>query len=440
MVDRIDPINSLIEYVNEIKPFHSKIIETLTEYVYSENINVTMTDLAKFDIGVVVEGVDIIDINSNLNSNEIGGSYGVGPYDSSPSHPVIAVNITLTQGAFDPIAPGFDVDNNTVAIPADQTALYRPGRNVEVILSKFNTTTGLTTEITSLIFTILSSTFEENQQTNGIINTPLTRLVLSGLNATTEVLNDDEQFVATVNLEPSTFNSVVIGYGSAARVFYTQISPTPTPQASQMQIADEDFLNGTYANSIIFDGDVVISYPFNSKLTITLASGERNTFNVVNSFYDSTNDKTVVRLLEDLDGGVDYVGAEIIELFTGYDDIFIRSVGQRQSQDTTEGLARTRVLENINFGWVDSDGEVLIGKQYVIKEIRDQNTILINGDASDIISNGDQVKIIKSEDVSNDGTYQVTDIISTGIETIVEVSGSLTNSTGSIHRGWLETT
>ena len=36
MSDITDPIDGLVRFVEEIKPFHSKVIEVLTEYVYTK--------------------------------------------------------------------------------------------------------------------------------------------------------------------------------------------------------------------------------------------------------------------------------------------------------------------------------------------------------------------------------------------------------------------
>jgi hypothetical protein len=40
----IDPIQGLVDYVSDIKPYHSKIFEVLVEYVYTDMVNVTVVD------------------------------------------------------------------------------------------------------------------------------------------------------------------------------------------------------------------------------------------------------------------------------------------------------------------------------------------------------------------------------------------------------------
>ena len=84
MSDITDPIDGLIRYVSEIKPFHSKIIEVLTEYVYSEDVDITISETALLDEGIFVAGVPVED----NESDQYGGTYGNGPYDNASYFPV----------------------------------------------------------------------------------------------------------------------------------------------------------------------------------------------------------------------------------------------------------------------------------------------------------------------------------------------------------------
>jgi len=51
-IQELDPIQGLIDYVNDIKPFHTKIIEVLSEYVAVENINTTIQEQIIINIGL----------------------------------------------------------------------------------------------------------------------------------------------------------------------------------------------------------------------------------------------------------------------------------------------------------------------------------------------------------------------------------------------------
>lgn len=52
---RTDPIENLVQYTNEVKPYHSKLLDTFVEYIYGEEINVTINDSA--DIGIGLENI-----------------------------------------------------------------------------------------------------------------------------------------------------------------------------------------------------------------------------------------------------------------------------------------------------------------------------------------------------------------------------------------------
>jgi hypothetical protein len=46
----IDPTEGLIQYVQAVKPYHTKVLEVLVEYVYTENLAVTIVDSVVFEL------------------------------------------------------------------------------------------------------------------------------------------------------------------------------------------------------------------------------------------------------------------------------------------------------------------------------------------------------------------------------------------------------
>jgi hypothetical protein len=46
----IDPITGLVDYVKDIKPYHTKIFEVLFEYIYTDNVNTTVKDTLMLNI------------------------------------------------------------------------------------------------------------------------------------------------------------------------------------------------------------------------------------------------------------------------------------------------------------------------------------------------------------------------------------------------------
>ena len=52
MTTTIDPVAGLVSYVEEIKPYHSKIIEVLVEYIHTDCVDVTITEDFELALGV----------------------------------------------------------------------------------------------------------------------------------------------------------------------------------------------------------------------------------------------------------------------------------------------------------------------------------------------------------------------------------------------------
>ena len=47
---RIDPTQGLVDYVNAVKPYHTKLLEVLVEYVYTERVDITVSERWKWDM------------------------------------------------------------------------------------------------------------------------------------------------------------------------------------------------------------------------------------------------------------------------------------------------------------------------------------------------------------------------------------------------------
>lgn len=425
MTNIIDPIDGLIRYVNEIKPYHSKIIEVLTEYTLRDSINVTITESLLLGTGIVVSPVSIDALNAGTR---FLGTYGVGPYDASEYWPVISLNPTLAGGAFhveldvdgDLIEEylGYNPIDNTFSIPDDQTSIFRAGRQITVTLNRVNTVlvdsnnAPLRTLESETSLLIGSSEFITAGQINGIANNPHTLVTMDIAtdldNFITKILDENEVWEARVEITPISVDSVVVGFGS------------------------ENIGNGDFANSILLIGDIASAYPFGTPITLMLQDGTQIRNLVANVFYDASIDRTVVRLLESLDlPAASYANAVLIETFTGKDIATIAPNANVANGDT-EGLLDTIIVENLSFNF----GSGANGAQYFIKAITNNNTIEVNGIATDRISVTDEITILGSEDISNNGIHIVTGITITGQNTEITVSSTLVNVTGP---GWVET-
>lgn len=50
---RIDPTEGLLQYVQAVKPFHSKVLDVFVEYIYTEPLTVTMSDRVNLSVGLM---------------------------------------------------------------------------------------------------------------------------------------------------------------------------------------------------------------------------------------------------------------------------------------------------------------------------------------------------------------------------------------------------
>jgi hypothetical protein len=55
MATKLDPLSILVDYVLDIKPYHTKIYEVNLAYSYTEPVNVTIADLMEWNIGIKID-------------------------------------------------------------------------------------------------------------------------------------------------------------------------------------------------------------------------------------------------------------------------------------------------------------------------------------------------------------------------------------------------
>jgi len=55
VVSKTDPVQGLIDYILDIKPYHSKVLEVLMEYIYTDAINVSISETLEID-GILSSG------------------------------------------------------------------------------------------------------------------------------------------------------------------------------------------------------------------------------------------------------------------------------------------------------------------------------------------------------------------------------------------------
>lgn len=113
-ITSIDPIQALIDYVNDIKPYHSKIVETNVEYVYTEPANTTMLESLVMTWSIPIQNTSTTDIivqgdeTQNLSVDTMvtiegsvgnNGTYIVTALSFDGTNSTIAVTPTLLPGS-----------------------------------------------------------------------------------------------------------------------------------------------------------------------------------------------------------------------------------------------------------------------------------------------------------------------------------------------------
>lgn len=56
----VDPTEGFVQYTNAVKPYHTKILEVLTEYVYKEDIKVTITENWNWNVNLVRPDIPVV--------------------------------------------------------------------------------------------------------------------------------------------------------------------------------------------------------------------------------------------------------------------------------------------------------------------------------------------------------------------------------------------
>lgn len=91
-LQNIDIIDGLVKYVTEIKPFHTKIAEVLTNYVFKENLNVKFVEKLSMNI-------DMYGYITPIDTTIFGHTYGT-QWDTLYTEPDLIVQTTLNEQLF----------------------------------------------------------------------------------------------------------------------------------------------------------------------------------------------------------------------------------------------------------------------------------------------------------------------------------------------------
>ena len=121
----IDPIQGLIDYVSEVKPFHTKILEVAVAYSHNDDVDVTITEDLQLDIALFWPGVVGSPDEGPIRVCTAG--YGV-EYDRSTPYIIVDANVSPStvslEGNFeDAFAVGSRIE---IREPYDYTSFGSP--------------------------------------------------------------------------------------------------------------------------------------------------------------------------------------------------------------------------------------------------------------------------------------------------------------------------
>lgn len=105
---RIDPTEGLVQYANAVKPYHSKVLDVLVEYIYKESVNVSMKERWSWKMTFERPKVDRV----------YTCGYGLvwDPYRSAEAAP--SVNVVSAQSTISlPLTILSTTDHTIVSIP-----------------------------------------------------------------------------------------------------------------------------------------------------------------------------------------------------------------------------------------------------------------------------------------------------------------------------------
>lgn len=247
----IDPLKGLVDYVNDIKPYHTKILEVLIEYVYQDRVRAIVVDSHTLVIDTKFPGSDITRINTC-------GGYDSLPYDSTGRHVLISpAPNSITSYAYDM----FSYDTEPYHYVPKNTPLIDHIDNTILVLGNRTNDMGSGSKI------YLYSYIEDYTGTWDIINT--------------DIINNS--FYLSHNL----IYSLKVGERFSVKGSF----------GSLIQSLDIINVNDTL-NIIYVDGDILEYVNVGKPFSIINSLVNSGSFTPIDVYYDGINDITSITVIE----------------------------------------------------------------------------------------------------------------------------------------------
>ena len=109
---RIEPTQGFVEYIQTVKPYHTKILDVLVEYIYAENLSVTIADHLSWEIDLSRPNFDVV------RSCGYGFVWDPLPTFTTPDAPLASLTILEATAAIEAPNPGYQNSNTFLITPA----------------------------------------------------------------------------------------------------------------------------------------------------------------------------------------------------------------------------------------------------------------------------------------------------------------------------------
>jgi hypothetical protein len=421
----LDPVQGLVDYVLDIKPYHTKIAEIIVEYVYNDNVAVVITDKWHVQVDITRPWPSAAD-----NGACVSDGYGIRDFGDFPGKLIFSPDITKTFEEF----PAINSFTSSIAVVGDVTNLYPVGAEVKLTVEIWDYTDVHNPVFVALhpntgTYNVLTTTHYPQQidyQTNpGDPNTRrrgdmgYTDVVLSPLLTDTPLLPGNQVYVAYVRAAdlPILYAVPYSNYkkyfdpisGESIQIPDEGIIIT---NVAGVSIADQYFIvDGNLSFNNLFVGSIfnISGSDYNNGVyTVAAIEYDRNANTTKLStiepiFYDYVDGHAVFDIVSNsfiVEGNyVDrYVAGSRIKIINGthsgtYDVV---------SSDRQSNFTRIRTVQTIfNLG----QGMQLIGYYEVVIGSVTYQYPIVKGDLRSLFTVGTQFVIIGSD--VNDGTYIV---------------------------------
>jgi hypothetical protein len=81
IIKELDPVQGLIDYILDVKPFHTKVVEVLTEYVHTDGMTVSFVE--QFDMEIQLEYPSLFDLEQQFQDS---GSVNIEVHSPDPTN------------------------------------------------------------------------------------------------------------------------------------------------------------------------------------------------------------------------------------------------------------------------------------------------------------------------------------------------------------------